>query len=203
MFCYIHAIEIDSTLSWEEHVSNVVKKCNSILFCIYKIRHHLTQETRKLLIQTHVFPHILSGLTVWGGTAACRLNRVQRVLNFAARVVSGARRCDHVSPILEALGWRRAADLVTYRDCIGVYRALHESRAPVAIRSLFALRASVSERVTRSCVAGALELPGFRLSLSRRAFSYRAASTWNRLPPAVSGSDSRTAFAAVLDRHLS
>ena len=50
---------IDNTLSWEEHISGIVKKCNSVLFCIYKIRHHLTSETRKLLIETHVFPYIL------------------------------------------------------------------------------------------------------------------------------------------------
>ena len=135
-FVKMLGVTIDSSLTWEEHTSNVVKKCNSILFCIYKIRHHLTPETRKLLIQAHVFPHILYCLSVWGGAAACRLGRVQKVLNFAARVVSGARRSDHVSPILEALGWRSVTDLVSRRDCVGVFRALHNPCAPVAIRSL-------------------------------------------------------------------
>ena len=121
-------------------------------FCIYKIRHHLTPEARKLLIQAHVFLHILYCLRVWGGAAACRLSRVQRVLNFAARVVSGARRGDHASPLLRALGWHSVTNLVTRRDCEGIFRALHDSRAPVAIRSLCVPRSRVSERTTRSSV---------------------------------------------------
>ena len=81
-------VTLDSALSWENHISCVVKKCNSILFCICKIRHHLTPDTRKLIIETHVFPLILYCLSVWGEAAACHLNRVQKVINLAARVVS-------------------------------------------------------------------------------------------------------------------
>ena len=198
-------VTIDHTLSWEVHISNLVKKCNAILFCIYKLRHHLTPETRKLLIEAHVFPHILYCLSVWGGAAACHLTRVQKVLNFAARVVSGTRRRDHISPVLEALGWRSIGDIVARRDLSGVFRARFDPRAPVAIRQLFIPRIAVSERVTRSSVAGALEPPNFRLSMSRRAFSYRAASTWNLLPSAITApttlaSQSRAVFTSRLDK---
>ena len=195
-------VTIDSILSWDGHISNVVKKCNSILFCLYKIRHHLTPETRQLLIQAHVFPHILYCLSVWGGAAACRLSRVQKVLNFSARVVTGARRGDHVTPILEALGWHAVADLVTRRDCIGVYRALKDPRAPAAIRALFTPRADISARTTRASSAGALEMPALRLSMSRRAFSYRAAAAWNRLPQSVTSAQTRTSFISLLEDHV-
>ena len=195
-------VTIDSILSWDGHISNVVKKCNSILFCLYKIRHHLTPETRQLLIQAHVFPHILYCLSVWGGAAACRLSRVQKVLNFSARVVTGARRGDHVTPILEALGWHAVAELVTRRDCIGVYRALKDPRAPAAIRALFTPRADISARTTRASSAGALEMPALRLNMSRRAFSYRAAAAWNRLPQSVTAAQTRTSFFSLLEDHV-
>ena len=191
-------VTLDSALSWENHISCVVKKCNSILFCIYKIRHHLTPDTRKLIIETHVFPLILYCLSVWGGAAACHLNRVQKVINLAARVVSGARRSDHISPVVDSLGWSHIRDLIAFRDRIGIYRALNDPRAPVAIQSLVTPRTTVSERLTRSAVAGALELPAFRLSMSRRAFSFRAASSWNRMTPAAMGSRSL----AALKSHL-
>ena len=192
-------VTVDRTLSWEAHISTVVKKCNSILFSLFKIRHHLTPEARKLLIQCHAFPHIHYCLSVWGGAAACHLQRVQRAINFGARIVSGARARDHVSPILEALGWRGVGDLVWRHDCVRVFGALRDSRVPGAIRSLFAARADVSQRTTRATLAGMLEPPGFRLSMSRRAFSYRAASSWNRLPPAVTGSQTRTEFLRLME----
>ena len=180
-FVKMLGVTLDPTLSWEKHTSNVAKKCNSILLCLYKIRHHLSPDILNLLIQCHAFPHILYCLSVWGGAAACHLHRVQKVVNFGARVVSGVRKYDHISPTLAALGWSGVRELVARRDSIGVHRALRDPQAPVAVRSLFVPRAAVSQRSTRSTEAGALELPAFRLSTSRRAFSYRAASTWNRL----------------------
>ena len=192
-------VTVDCTMSWEYHISSVVKKCNSILFCLYKIRHHLTPETRKLLIETHVFPHILYCLSIWGGAPACHLSRIQKVINFGARIVSGAQRRDHISPVVQSLGWHSIQELVVRRDCIGIYRALNDPCAPAAVRSLVTPRSAVSERLTRSVVTGALELPAYRLSLSRRAFSFRAASSWNRLSPAARASRSLVALKCYLD----
>ena len=157
------------------------KKCNSVLLSLYKIRHHLTPEVRKLLIQCHVFPHILYCLSVWGGAYECHLHRVQKIINFGARVVTGARISDHISATIEALGWLSAHDLVNQRDIRGVTRALNDSQAPLAIRSLFTTRSVVSQRTTRATLDGMLQTPAFRLSTSRRAFSYRAATAWNKL----------------------
>ena len=183
-------VAVDRTLSWENHISNITKRCNSTLLSLYKIRHHLTPQVRKLLIQCHVFPHILYCLSVWGGAAECHLHRVQKVVNFGARVVTGVRVSDHISPTVEALGWRGVRDLVTHRDNIGVSRALRDPRAPEAIRSLFTTRATTSQRTTRATLAGALELPPYRLSMSRRAFSYRAALAWNNRSQGIIGSHS-------------
>ena len=191
-------VTLDRSLLWDEHICSVVKKCYSILVCLYKIRHHLTPEARKLLIQSHVFPHILYCLSVWGGAAACHLSRVQKILYFGARIVTGTRIRDHITPALETLGWPSVRDLVAHRDCIGVFRALSDKQAPLAVRSLFRHRADVSQRVTRATAAGELELPALRLSLSRRVFSYRAASSWNRLPPATMASRSRGEFVRQL-----
>ena len=169
-FVKMLVVTLDPSLSWEKHISNVVKKCNSILFCLYKIRHHFNPDTLNLLIQCHVFPHILYCLSVWGGAAACHLHRVQKVVNFGARIVSGVRKYDHILPTLAALGWCGVRELVARRDSISVYRALENPSAPVAVRSLFILRTAVSQRTTRSTEAGALELPAFRLSCRAARF---------------------------------
>ena len=197
----ILGVTIDSNLTWEAHISTVVKKCNSFLFCLHKIRHHLSADARQLLIQAHVFPLILYCLSVWGGATANRLGRVQKALNFAARIVTGARRSDHISPILTALGWRTVSELVNRRDCMAIHRALNDFRAPTATRALFSYRADVSARTTRASSTGVLELPGFRLSMSRRSFSYRAAATWNRLPQQLRSSRTRARLTAMLDEH--
>ena len=157
----------------------VVRRCNSILASFYKTRHHFTPDVLKLLVQAHVFPHIQYCLSVWGGAAKYQLKRVQKTINFAARLVTGARRADHISPALQDLGWERIEELVRRHDLTHVRRAVHDSLCPLAKSGMFIRRASISSRNTRAVASGALELPKCTLSRTQREFASRAASAWN------------------------
>ena len=130
---------------------------------------------------------------MWGGATHNRLDRLQKVVNFAARLVSGLRRCDHVSPTLAALGWPRVEQVVARRDAVNVHRALNVGAAPEALRDMMRPRSTVSGRLTRATAAGAaaLELPRYRLTAVRRLFPYRAAAAWNQLPRDATGSASK------------
>ena len=83
---------IDSHLSWEAHISQVVKKCNYILVSFYRLRHNFTSDTLKLLIEACVFTHIYYCLCVWGGATKVQLNKIQKLINFAARIVTGVKK---------------------------------------------------------------------------------------------------------------
>ena len=41
---------------------------------------------------------------------------IQKILNFVARVISWRRKCDHISPVLNQLGWLNSEELVQYYD---------------------------------------------------------------------------------------
>ena len=183
---------LDRHLTWDSHTSMVVRRCNSILASLYKIRHHFTPDVLKLLVQAHVFPHIHYCLSVWGGAAKYQLQRVQKTLNFAARLVTGARRSDHISPALQELGWNRIEELVRRHDSTQVRRAMYDSQCPLAKSGMFIRRASVASRNTRAAVSGMLVLPKCRLSRTQREFAYRAASAWNTDVARVNAADSNT-----------
>ena len=176
----ILGVLLDQHLTWEPHIAMVVRRCNAILSSLYKIRHHFTPEALKLLIHAHVFPHIQYCLSVWGGAAQCHLQRVQKSINFAARLVTGVRRYDHVTPALVSLGWHNMDEMVRQHDCSQVHRALNAEHCPSTIRAMFVRRADVSQRESRAAAAGALELPLCKLSSSQRAFAFRAAKAWNQ-----------------------
>ena len=187
-------ITFDQCMTWEHHISVLVRKCNAILLSLYKIRHYFTPHALELLVQVHVFPHIVYCLSVWGGAAQCHLSRVQKVINFAARLVTGVRRSEHISPALKSLGWPDIGEMVRRRDCLKVFGALTDSDSPQSLRSLFVRRANVSERETRATAAGDLHLKRCRLSATQRTFAYRAARAWNALPADVTALLSRKAF---------
>ena len=187
-------IILDQCMTWEHHISALVRKCNTILLSLYKIRHYFTPHALELLVQVHVFPHIIYCVSVWGGAAQCHLSRVQKVINFAARLVTGVRRSEHISPALKSLGWPDIGELVRRRDCLKVFGALADCDSPQALKSLFVRRSNVSGRETRATAAGDLHLKKCRLSITQRTFAYRAARTWNDLPAHVTALRSRKAF---------
>ena len=193
---------IDQTLTWEPHISLIVRRTNAIIISLFKIRPHLSPDILKILVQTHVFPHLQYCSSVWGGATQSRLDRLQKVINFAARLVSGLRRYDHITPTLVALGWPSVGEVVARRDAVHVYRALHVAAAPESLRGMVRPRSAVSARLTRATAAGAaaLELPRYRLTAARRLFPYRAAAAWNELPRDVTVSASRRQLMSSLGR---
>ena len=178
-------VVIDPVLSWERHIAQVVKKCYSILISLYRFRNNFSQDILKIIIQTHVFPHILYCLSVWGGASKNQLSRIQKIINFAARVVTGLKRSDRISPALQTLGWHRVEQLIETRDMVKVFKTLHSDATPTAVRAMFETRSAVSQRETRSSDAGKLQLARCRLEHTKKSFRYRAAATWNGLPKRV------------------
>ena len=100
-------------------------------------------------------------------------------MNFAARLVTGVRRTEHISPALQALGWERVEEMLRRHDHVLVQRALCHSLCPPALSDMFVRRAAVSSRDTRAVAADKLQLPKCRLAKTQREFAYRAASSWN------------------------
>ena len=81
-----------STAASSTHVTNVVKKCNRILITLYKFRHYFSSEVLKIIVQAYVFPHITYCLSVWGGAAKGQLYKIQKVINFSVRIVTGTKK---------------------------------------------------------------------------------------------------------------
>ena len=61
-------------------------------------------------------------VSVYSRPAACsqqQLDKLQRVLNCAARVIYGGRRGDHVTPLLrDNLHWLRIRERITFKLCL-------------------------------------------------------------------------------------
>ena len=53
------------------------------------------------------------------------IQRLQAVQNSAARLVTGTRRRDHISPVLRQLHWLPVRQRVTFKLAVLVFKALH------------------------------------------------------------------------------
>ena len=135
---------------------------------------------------------------MWGGAAKGRLNKIQKLINFAARIVTGVKKYEHITPVLKSLNWARIESLVVRRDVTKVYKALVLDCAPTEIRGLFTPRDAVSARETSATDRGSLHLHRCRLTSSQSAFSYRAAVEWNRLAHSVRATPTLRGFKTAI-----
>ena len=135
-------------------------------------------QTTRLVFEALVFPHLTYCCTVWGGCSTVHRNRLQKVINFAARIVTGLKRREHVTPALEALGWPRFDGILKERD-IALIRKLTSDDVPPALSHIVLRRSDVSERSTRCTDRDLLELPKIRTERARRHFPFRSITSWN------------------------
>jgi len=152
-----------------------------ILVGLARMRHRLPSETKRLLIEALVFPHVRYCISVWGSCTATQKNRVQKVINFGARIVTGLGRRDHVTPALLELGWGSVDDRLIEHDMSVMRHLMTASNSSEILRDQIVSRSAISARRTRATDGGQLQLPRLDTTFAQRGFLYRAVSRWNEM----------------------
>ena len=75
-------ITVDNTLSWDIQVENVLKKCNTYLFLLSRIKQFLSIDSRTLSYNAYILPHLDYCCVVWGN---CSRSLVEKRLRFQKR----------------------------------------------------------------------------------------------------------------------
>ena len=171
----------DQHLDSDAHVSALSRKCCGILVGLSHIRHYLPSEILPEIVTSLVISHIRYCLGVYGSGSAGNLHRLQKLINFAARIVSGKRKFDLVSDVREALGWLDAPDLFLHQTLCLLHR-VRRTAEPESLADLFVANCDRPDRPRVTRQDRLLSLPRVRTEAGKRRFSYRAAFELNRLP---------------------
>ena len=114
--------------------------------------------------------------TIYGSCSDSQLHRVQKLLNFCARVISGRRKYDHISDVLRQLGWLNAKQLVSYHRLSLIKTAL-DTQLPADIAAMFSYVCTPHH--TRQ--TGQLQCPRAKTCSGARRLSH-ASALFNRIP---------------------
>ena len=90
--------------------------------------------------------------SVLAGIPSQLQDRLQSVLNAAARLVFSARRSERITPLLRELHWLRVLERVTFRLCVLVYRCIHDTAPSYFVGSLLRTSDVDTRRRLRSAV---------------------------------------------------
>ena len=89
-------VTLDSTLSFDEHINNIIKNCNYHLQALRHLRSSVTTEVANMLGCSIIGSRIDYCNSLFAGMSDKNFNKLQRIQNRAARIVPGAS-SQHVS----------------------------------------------------------------------------------------------------------
>ena len=102
-------IYINSDVSMRSHVAKTVSSYFTVLRRIRSIRRSVTRPVLLTLIVSLVLTRLDYGSATLAGLPRQLLDRLQSVMNAAARLIFSVRKFDHVTPILCDHHWLRAS----------------------------------------------------------------------------------------------
>ena len=94
---------VDSTLSFDKHITITVSSCMASLVQINRVK-YLDVKTLENVINALVFSKLFYCCTVWSGNSKKNVKKLQRVQNFALKLVTKASKYDHITPLLHQRG---------------------------------------------------------------------------------------------------
>ena len=129
-------------MSFNEQISKICKSSHYHLRNIGKIRKYLDESSTKTLIHAFVTSKLDYCNALLNGLPKYQINRLQLVLNTAARVVSHTRKYEHITPVLIGLHWLPVSYRITFKILLLTYKALN-NLAPSYLSDLLSQRCNV------------------------------------------------------------
>ena len=189
----------DSDMSFTDQINSLSKSCHFHIRDIRRIRHLLPLSAATALANSLVSSKLDYCNSLYNGISQANLNKIQRIQNTLARVVTNTSKFEHITPILEKLHWLPIKQRIDYKLCLLTYKTLQIQQPTYLYNSLSFPSHSLS---TRSSDSSVLSIPYVRTSLGKRAFSVIAPRLWNSLPPDTRNSLSVSTFRSKLKTHL-
>ena len=175
----ILGVIFDSYLTFQPHIDQLVPKCSGMLLVLNHAKHVIPTGVLKNLITALVFSIIRYCMSVYGICNQTQLHRVQKLVNFAARVLSGRRRHQHISDIITSAGWLTAQELFHYHRIIAVHRLISLQLPATLAQTIGPPARQLHQHETRG--AGRLAVPSIRTEAGRRRLCYSGVTKYNEV----------------------
>lgn len=190
----------DSCLTMEHQVNKITRACYFHIRNIGKIRNNITTDACRTLVQATVTSRLDYANVLLYGLPTCLINRLQRVQNSAARLISRTRKHDHITPVMIDLHWLPVEYRLRFKVLLYAYKAV-QGDAPDYICDLITKQQPT--RTLRSANRSLLTVPKTRTATyGDRTFRKAAATLWNNLPQQLKESESVHQFKRQLKTNL-
>src|ERR1700733_9188686 len=146
-----------------DHVSQLVRGCFYQLRRIKSIRRLIPTSTAVTLVNSFLVSRVDYCNSLLSGLPTCQLERLQSVLNSAARLIYGRTKSDHVTDLLrDNLHCLRIPQRIAYKLCLITYMSLNNQMPDYIADFCFRVADNQSRSRLRSSSKNLLQVPAFR-----------------------------------------
>ena len=111
----------DSDMSFSDQINSVSKSCHFHIRDIRRIRHLLPLSTATALANSLVSSKLDYCNSLYSGISQTNLNKLQRIQNSLARVITNTSKYQHITPTLKKLHWLPIKQRIDYKICLLTY----------------------------------------------------------------------------------
>ena len=190
-------IHMDTILSVDSQICMLCKSLAYQIRLISGIKRFLDDESLRTIVAAAFTSRLDYCNSILVNAPAYHIERLQRLQNTAARLVTRTGRFNHITPVLLSLHWLPVLYRIKYEIALIVFKALN-NLAPVYIKELVELHRPARQLRSSSDVAKLKPVRSRTKSYGDRRFSVAAPMVWNELPVDVRVTSSLTSFKRTL-----
>ena len=126
----------DSDMSFSDQINSVSKSCHFHIRDIRRIRHLLPLSTATALANSLVSSKLDYCNSLYSGISQTNLNKLERIQNSLARVITNTSKYQHITPTLKKLHWLPIKQRIDYKTCLLTYKTLTNQQPTYLYNSL-------------------------------------------------------------------
>ena len=191
----------DEDLSLTPHVNYVYKSIIFQLSKIASIRKYINEDIAKTLVTSLILSRLDYCNSLFCNMTNENVEKLQLLQNHAARLIFGAKKRDHITPLLMKLHWLPIYYRINYKIALLCFKCLNKT-APIYLQNLIqiykprrSLRSSTDNSILFKPVMN-------YKTYGEKSFSFYGPYVWNSLPAHLRNCDNINIFKKNLKTHL-
>ena len=186
---------MDRHLSMVDQISATCAACNYHIHRRSSIRRYLTEKATKNAVQALITSRLDYCNSLLIGIPSEQLNRLQRIQNKAARLVTLTKRRESITPVLQNLHWLPVESRIHYKSLLLAFKCQH-GQAHTYLSDL--LRPHEPDSRLRQDNGPKLVQPRSKKLIGEQGFGVAAPRLWNSIPTELRAIDTLYAFKKII-----
>ncbi len=192
-------VVLDSNVTMEKQVNNICKTSFYYIRLLGQLRKFLSKDAATMVTHAFVTSRLDYCNSLLHGISKSLSDKLQRVLNTAARIVTRSKIRSHITSVLKSLHWLPVVQRYSFKIALLTFKILY-GMAPSYLSEL--IMYYFPNRCLRSEIDILLKVPNYKSSSGSRAFAAAAPTLWNSLPYKIRTCTSVEVFKSKLKTFL-